>query len=192
MCSELRPYTFTIEGKSQNTVFESSAQVESFYMNLAALFLSVFAALVSLYLFHTYSFSHVSVALLYLLFIAECGGTITEEPSGRILSPGYPAPYEHNLHCMWTIEAAPGSTIRSKQHPSLPFLCFLVLWLHCSFPGFLSICHLSIYSQFAPAPPFGSGIHHFHRLLCNQSPVSCCWPIVELPLFVGEMPPQSL
>uniref|UniRef100_A0AAX7V0K9 CUB and Sushi multiple domains 2 n=1 Tax=Astatotilapia calliptera TaxID=8154 RepID=A0AAX7V0K9_ASTCA len=52
------------------------------------------------------------------LCVAECGGTIKDEPSGRILSPGYPAPYEHNLHCMWTIEAAPGSTI------SLHFLVF--------------------------------------------------------------------
>ncbi|KAB5530866.1 hypothetical protein PHYPO_G00134270 [Pangasianodon hypophthalmus] len=43
--------------------------------------------------------------------IAECGGTIKDEPTGRILSPGYPAPYEHNLHCVWTIEAPPGSTI---------------------------------------------------------------------------------
>uniref|UniRef100_A0A669EYE9 CUB and Sushi multiple domains 2 n=1 Tax=Oreochromis niloticus TaxID=8128 RepID=A0A669EYE9_ORENI len=52
------------------------------------------------------------------LCVAECGGTIKDEPSGRVLSPGYPAPYEHNLHCMWTIEAAPGSTI------SLHFLVF--------------------------------------------------------------------
>uniref|UniRef100_A0A671RP15 CUB and sushi domain-containing protein 2-like n=1 Tax=Sinocyclocheilus anshuiensis TaxID=1608454 RepID=A0A671RP15_9TELE len=43
--------------------------------------------------------------------VAECGGTIKDEPVGRILSPGYPAPYEHNLHCVWTIEAALGSTI---------------------------------------------------------------------------------
>ncbi|CAG5890216.1 unnamed protein product [Menidia menidia] len=35
------------------------------------------------------------------LCVAECGGAIMEEPSGRILSPGYPAPYEHNLHCMY-------------------------------------------------------------------------------------------
>uniref|UniRef100_H3CV01 CUB and Sushi multiple domains 2 n=1 Tax=Tetraodon nigroviridis TaxID=99883 RepID=H3CV01_TETNG len=52
------------------------------------------------------------------LCVAECGGTIKNEPSGRILSPGYPAPYEHNLHCIWTIEAPPGSTI------SLHFLVF--------------------------------------------------------------------
>ncbi|XP_036410979.1 CUB and sushi domain-containing protein 2 [Megalops cyprinoides] len=45
------------------------------------------------------------------LCVAECGGTIKDEPTGRILSPGYPAPYDHNLHCVWTIEAAPGSTI---------------------------------------------------------------------------------
>ncbi|KAJ8268254.1 hypothetical protein COCON_G00134260 [Conger conger] len=45
------------------------------------------------------------------LCVAECGGVIKDELSGRILSPGYPAPYDHNLHCMWTIEAASGSTI---------------------------------------------------------------------------------
>uniref|UniRef100_A0A8C9TSU0 CUB and Sushi multiple domains 2 n=1 Tax=Scleropages formosus TaxID=113540 RepID=A0A8C9TSU0_SCLFO len=45
------------------------------------------------------------------LCVAECGGVIKDEPTGRILSPGYPAPYDHNLHCVWTIEAAPGSTI---------------------------------------------------------------------------------
>uniref|UniRef100_A0A672MSN1 CUB and Sushi multiple domains 2 n=1 Tax=Sinocyclocheilus grahami TaxID=75366 RepID=A0A672MSN1_SINGR len=45
------------------------------------------------------------------LCVAECGGTIKDEPMGRILSPGYPAPYEHNLHCVWTIEATLGSTI---------------------------------------------------------------------------------
>uniref|UniRef100_A0A8C7XQX3 CUB and Sushi multiple domains 2 n=1 Tax=Oryzias sinensis TaxID=183150 RepID=A0A8C7XQX3_9TELE len=52
------------------------------------------------------------------LCVAECGGTIKDEPSGRILSPGYPGPYEHNMHCVWTIEAASGSTI------SLHFLVF--------------------------------------------------------------------
>ncbi|AWP21874.1 putative CUB and sushi domain-containing protein 2 [Scophthalmus maximus] len=52
------------------------------------------------------------------LCVAECGGAIKDEPSGRILSPAYPAPYEHNLHCIWTVEAAPGSTI------SLHFLVF--------------------------------------------------------------------
>ncbi|XP_067863040.1 CUB and sushi domain-containing protein 2 [Heptranchias perlo] len=43
--------------------------------------------------------------------VAECGGRIIGETSGRILSPGYPAPYYHNLHCTWSIEADPGSTI---------------------------------------------------------------------------------
>lgn len=42
---------------------------------------------------------------------AECGGTIRGEASGRILSPGYPTPYDHNLNCIWTIEAEPGCTI---------------------------------------------------------------------------------
>uniref|UniRef100_A0A672UVJ0 CUB and Sushi multiple domains 2 n=1 Tax=Strigops habroptila TaxID=2489341 RepID=A0A672UVJ0_STRHB len=30
--------------------------------------------------------------------VAECGGTIKGESSGRILSPGYPTPYDHNLN----------------------------------------------------------------------------------------------
>lgn len=66
------------------------------------------------FIFLSQWFSHLAVFLFSVLLLAECGGTIKEEPSGRILSPGYPAPYEHNLHCVWTIEAAPGSTIRSE------------------------------------------------------------------------------
>ncbi|XP_070827197.1 CUB and sushi domain-containing protein 1a isoform X2 [Chaetodon trifascialis] len=50
--------------------------------------------------------------------IAECGGHITGAVSGRILSPGYPAPYDNNLHCTWTIEADTGKTI------SLHFIVF--------------------------------------------------------------------
>ncbi|XP_077568652.1 CUB and sushi domain-containing protein 1-like isoform X2 [Stigmatopora nigra] len=50
--------------------------------------------------------------------IAECGGHITGADSGRILSPGYPAPYDNNLHCTWTIEADTGKTI------SLHFIVF--------------------------------------------------------------------
>lgn len=45
-------------------------------------------------------------------FVAECGGQIHAATSGRILSPGYPAPYDNNLHCTWIIEADPGKTIR--------------------------------------------------------------------------------
>lgn len=64
---------------------------------------------------------------LSMPFPAECGGTIKDEPSGRILSPGYPSPYEHNLHCVWTIEAAPGSTIRSERRsPFCHFIRFLI------------------------------------------------------------------
>lgn len=72
---------------------------------------------------------------LSLLLPAECGGTIKDEPSGRILSPGYPAPYEHNLHCIWTIDAAPGSTIRSERQPVslLPPRSILLITLF--FPG---------------------------------------------------------
>nr|XP_045755079.1 CUB and sushi domain-containing protein 2 [Mirounga angustirostris] len=43
--------------------------------------------------------------------VAECGGTVKGEVSGQVLSPGYPAPYEHNLNCIWTIEADAGCTI---------------------------------------------------------------------------------
>lgn len=50
--------------------------------------------------------------LLSVSFAAECGGLIHAATSGRILSPGYPAPYDNNLHCTWTIEADPGKTIR--------------------------------------------------------------------------------
>ncbi|XP_043916396.1 CUB and sushi domain-containing protein 1-like [Protopterus annectens] len=50
--------------------------------------------------------------------IAECGGNITGAVSGRILSPGYPAPYDNNIHCTWTIQADPGRTI------SLHFIVF--------------------------------------------------------------------
>lgn len=50
--------------------------------------------------------------LVLLLFLsAECGGTVRGEVSGQVLSPGYPAPYEHNLNCIWTIEADAGCTI---------------------------------------------------------------------------------
>lgn len=52
---------------------------------------------------------------------AECGGQIHAATSGRILSPGYPAPYDNNLHCTWVIEADPGKTIR---YFSLGFQCF--------------------------------------------------------------------
>ncbi|XP_041921873.1 CUB and sushi domain-containing protein 1-like [Alosa sapidissima] len=50
--------------------------------------------------------------------VAECGGQIKEATSGRILSPGYPAPYDNNLHCTWSIEADAGKTI------SLHFIVF--------------------------------------------------------------------
>ncbi|XP_022426555.1 CUB and sushi domain-containing protein 1 [Delphinapterus leucas] len=50
--------------------------------------------------------------------VAECGGQIHAATSGRILSPGYPAPYDNNLHCTWVVEADPGKTI------SLHFIVF--------------------------------------------------------------------
>ncbi|KAM6977905.1 CUB and sushi domain-containing protein 1-like [Aplochiton taeniatus] len=50
--------------------------------------------------------------------LAECGGHIASAVSGRVLSPGYPAPYDNNLHCTWTIEADTGKTV------SLHFIVF--------------------------------------------------------------------
>ncbi|XP_067840108.1 CUB and sushi domain-containing protein 1-like [Heptranchias perlo] len=50
--------------------------------------------------------------------IAECGGHFKSATAGRILSPGYPAPYDHNAHCTWIIEADPGKTV------SLHFIVF--------------------------------------------------------------------
>uniref|UniRef100_A0AAX7T7I4 CUB and Sushi multiple domains 1 n=1 Tax=Astatotilapia calliptera TaxID=8154 RepID=A0AAX7T7I4_ASTCA len=38
--------------------------------------------------------------------VAECGGHITGAVSGRILSPGYPAPYDNNLHFIWGISCS--------------------------------------------------------------------------------------
>nr|XP_032815088.1 CUB and sushi domain-containing protein 3-like isoform X2 [Petromyzon marinus] len=43
--------------------------------------------------------------------VAECGGQIRGESTGTILSPGFPAPYDHNLRCIWTVEVDPGYTV---------------------------------------------------------------------------------
>ncbi|MEQ2301205.1 CUB and sushi domain-containing protein 3, partial [Ameca splendens] len=43
--------------------------------------------------------------------IAECGGSFMGESTGRILSPGYPFPYDNNLRCTWTIEVNPGNIV---------------------------------------------------------------------------------
>ncbi|XP_072107222.1 CUB and sushi domain-containing protein 1a [Mobula birostris] len=50
--------------------------------------------------------------------VAECGGHFKSATAGRILSPGYPAPYDHNVHCTWIIEADAGKTV------SLHFIVF--------------------------------------------------------------------
>ncbi|TNN72286.1 CUB and sushi domain-containing protein 3 [Liparis tanakae] len=42
---------------------------------------------------------------------AECGGRFKSESSGRILSPGYPFPYDNNLRCTWTIEVDSGNIL---------------------------------------------------------------------------------
>lgn len=43
---------------------------------------------------------------------AECGGRFKGESSGRILSPGYPFPYDNNLRCTWVIEVDSGNIVR--------------------------------------------------------------------------------
>ncbi|KAK2515249.1 hypothetical protein Q9233_014448 [Columba guinea] len=53
-----------------------------------------------------------------LVYTTECGGRFKGESSGRILSPGYPFPYDNNLRCMWVIEVDPGNIV------SLQFLAF--------------------------------------------------------------------
>ncbi|KAJ8781080.1 hypothetical protein J1605_001123 [Eschrichtius robustus] len=72
---------------------------------------------------------------------AECGGTVKGEVSGQVLSPGYPAPYEHNLNCIWTIEANAGCTIGgviasppASGWPCPPHLEALVSSSGCSDP----------------------------------------------------------
>ena len=69
------------------------------------------------------------VCAMLLFASAECGGPISGAVSGRILSPGYPAPYDNNLHCTWTIEADIGKTIRYPQNSSLRH--FKVNAFHC-------------------------------------------------------------
>lgn len=55
---------------------------------------------------------------MYFVFIcvyvlaAECGGSFKGESTGRILSPGYPFPYDNNLRCTWTIEVNVGNIVR--------------------------------------------------------------------------------
>ncbi|KAB0386866.1 hypothetical protein FD755_001822, partial [Muntiacus reevesi] len=66
--------------------------------------------------------------------VAECGGTVRGEVSGQVLSPGYPAPYEHNLNCIWTIEADAGCTI-GQPHFLLCFLIPVSTATSCNDPG---------------------------------------------------------
>uniref|UniRef100_A0A674ETW4 CUB and Sushi multiple domains 3 n=1 Tax=Salmo trutta TaxID=8032 RepID=A0A674ETW4_SALTR len=61
---------------------------------------------------------YVLIIFLWSLLIAECGGKFTGESSGRILSPGYPFPYDNNLRCTWIIEVDSGNIV------SLQFLAF--------------------------------------------------------------------
>lgn len=52
------------------------------------------------------------VSYVFVKPAAECGGRFKGESSGRILSPGYPFPYDNNLRCTWTIEVDSGNIVR--------------------------------------------------------------------------------
>lgn len=130
--------------------------------------------------------------LFFQLFSAECGGTIKNEPSGRILSPGYPAPYEHNLHCVWTIEAPPGSTIRSEQQSSSPrppfFFFFQWFFFPLDFNVFrhtFNLAHREVFLFHFIAAEFTA------FTVGNQSFVSSYWPVVEFVLHERNPPPRA-
>ncbi|KAG7260560.1 hypothetical protein CRUP_000113 [Coryphaenoides rupestris] len=53
-----------------------------------------------------------------LQYYTECGGSFKGISTGRILSPGYPFPYDNNLRCTWTIGVDSGNIV------SLQFLAF--------------------------------------------------------------------
>lgn len=50
--------------------------------------------------------------LFLYVHVAECGGRFKGQTTGRILSPGYPFPYDNNLRCTWTIEVNSGNVVR--------------------------------------------------------------------------------
>lgn len=61
--------------------------------------------------FGFWRFTCLSYSFVYV-HVAECGGTFKGESTGRILSPGYPFPYDNNLRCTWTIEVNSGNIVR--------------------------------------------------------------------------------
>lgn len=59
---------------------------------------------------------------------AECGGRFKGESSGRILSPGYPFPYDNNLRCTWIIEVDPGNIVRYSRTILIDRLRKKIFW----------------------------------------------------------------
>lgn len=59
---------------------------------------------------------HFIFVYFFFLYAAECGGSFKGESTGRILSPGYPFPYDNNLRCTWTIEVSSGNIVRLVQN----------------------------------------------------------------------------
>lgn len=126
--------------------------------------------------------------LLCLPFPAECGGTIKDEPSGRILSPGYPSPYEHNLHCVWTIEAAPGSTIRSERRS--PFWRLIRFLITLFFPrrSFSPETFNTLSIQLCFFFPFAVEFITFTGCCVINLYWGHYWPIAELPSAERKYP----
>lgn len=62
--------------------------------------------------FLLYEFALSEVFMCLCVYAAECGGNFKGESTGRILSPGYPFPYDNNLRCTWTIEVSSGNIVR--------------------------------------------------------------------------------
>lgn len=83
---------------------------------------------------------------------AECGGRFKGESSGRILSPGYPFPYDNNLRCMWIIEVDPGNIVRYSRTILIDRLRKIYIFWNtktkkCGWNAFISI-NFACYSEF--------------------------------------------
>lgn len=72
----------------------------------------VISLLLSIFVFKSWvtEFLHDSLSLALLAADDGCGGTLRGQ-SGVITTPNYPAEYNNNADCTWTVLAEPGDTI---------------------------------------------------------------------------------